>query len=667
MNYCRAGGWVFIGIGLVLAASSCDSRDDTELTGYDELGPSAGGGAMASRCVPNQTLGCMGVCEQPLAGYQVCAADGRSYGDCICPPPSRLGPLPLGPGRDNVQGGITVLPSFEPPGVTPAGMNGNPVSRAVIGAACERDTDCGTGLDCFDGASDSLGAGGPAGGYCTKACGALADCRSVDPLSGCGTLAGQSLCLRLCQSQTPIAGEVKCLDRPELTCASLAALGNEEPTPERQIGICVPNCGSDAECGGRRCDLGSGLCTDEPEVGAPIGTACEAGADCGGGICLTASEQAGRFCSAFCTLGVPGCGFGASASSVGATCLLPQVPGEGEGDRGLCFELCDDAQDCVEPGSVCVPRPASGRAGVCARPLVPVVTPPAADPGIGAACEVDANCGEGLICLSSEGEDLAPGRGPAGGYCSLRCDPSQPCPGEGAVCAGLTREGAFCFSGCELGAEGSCGGRDTLSCGDLNGQGICQPSCNADADCGERRCDPVTRLCMDAPECEEDADCDEQVCDLLSGTCVDAPAGCTTDADCEAGACDVLTGLCTGAQACSLDTDCGEQVCDTLADTCIDAPPAPIGGACVENTECGAGACVALFGSPICTAPCTLGTSAGCEFYGSDAFCLLPIDQAAGLGACIELCSVPADCEQAGDECFETGPIHGRTGVCLPP
>jgi hypothetical protein len=145
--------------------------------------------------------------------------------------------------------------------------------------------------------------------------------------------------------------------------------------------------------------------------------------------------------------------------------------------------------------------------------------------------------------------------------------------------------------------------------------------------------------------------------------------------DCPEGLCDVAAGTCTVApEGCLADEDCGARVCDVIDGVCIDPPPLPIGAACSEDVECAGETppqddtrlCLGLGGSTFCSAVCLWGTPLGCEAYGSDAFCVFPIDDT--LGACLELCNVPEDCVQTGYECLSIGTtINGRTGAGLPP
>jgi hypothetical protein len=217
--------------------------------------------------------------------------------------------------------------------------------------------------------------------------------------------------------------------------------------------------------------------------------------------------QTGTFCSAYCTVGVPGCGFDGSEEIIDAACLLPQVPGEGQGDRGLCFELCDETADCLQPGAVCVPEPQSGRAGVCLTRPPPVVPEqpepedPEPLPDAGAppgetcedvdggqcveappagACESDADCGAGvcnptsLVCIAAPPVSV-------GAACAVTAD----C--RGAFCAPFD-DSAFCSLPCSLGTPIGCEpfGSDAFCLVPVAGRPglcLCTELCDAPSDC----------------------------------------------------------------------------------------------------------------------------------------------------------------------------------------
>lgn len=711
MNNWRVVGGFSWGAALVLAAASCDDGGDiSEITAFNRTAPGAevgqsgpGETGAGARCVPGETRACFGVCGGSSfgLGYQVCAGDGRSFDACVCPPDVPISSI------DRPGGPIIVPPRNPGEGLPPVQVpGGGPPGTLTIGAECERDADCGGSLVCFGAATDSLGFGGAARGYCSMGCDEVTDCTAVDRSSTCGSVGGRSLCLHVCRAGEPAEPADKCLGRPDLACLSSAALSNDDPDSDPAFGICIPMCQSDAGCAGRRCDLSTGLCTDDPRAGDPIGAACDAAAPCAGGLCLGATETSTGFCSSFCTLGAPGCGHDGSEESAGAACLVPQIQGEGTGDRGLCFALCDAADDCTE-GFDCVPQPTSGRAGACLPrrpPVVPEDPGASHTDGLAAACEDDGDCDDGLVCLSSDADPFGLGGGPPEGYCSLPCEAAEDCP-PGSGCA-QTDGGGYCFATCDPEDSDACGGRETAPCTPFGTVGICEPDCSDDAQCGERVCDVDQGLCVDAPDvpepgCSGDDDCEEGVCDTESGECVPPPApGCATDDDCAEGACDAETGECVpqsvpecttdddcdsgvcdaasgtcsdGPAACTTNSDCSEGVCNFLDEICIDSPRVPIGAACSIDSDCTADdpagdprGCFTGPSSGFCSALCSLSSERGCEVYGADAICLLPIQ--GDFGACLQLCNQPDDCEQDGYRCLPIGAeVDGRSGACVPP
>jgi hypothetical protein len=302
----------------------------------------------SSVCIAGETRLCasIGGCK----GVQSCLANGTGYGECDC----SVGP------REGVGGG-----SMEE-GPTP-----------LIGRACTEDAECGSGLTCFrSDANDFFGAG-PAGGYCTLPCAQDTECTNIDPESQCD--AG-GLCLRTCFSKTPQSfRENKCLTRRDVMCQSEAYLGVAAYAGSRQNGLCLPQCGSDEDCGDRFCDLARGLCVSARPTGAPVGAACDTNEDCLGGRCVNADASGvQRLCTAPCVFGPPvGCGDGVSADPRNYYCLAPLfrdfLSSEGIGDAGFCVELCDVDADCaqVQNGFVCLPdeRVARvGRSGICLTP-----------------------------------------------------------------------------------------------------------------------------------------------------------------------------------------------------------------------------------------------------------------------------------------------------------
>jgi hypothetical protein len=282
-------------------------------------------------CVPGTTRECTGPAE--CAGAQACAADGSGYGACECSENRALS-----------------------------------TEANRLGQTCERDSDCGAPFVCWSAAATAFlgNPGGAAHGYCTVACTTLADCTSIDPLAACSSAsvvssAAPGACVRGCLSKDPAPGERKCLDRLDVACWSDAALGQPFSPTTRQAGNCLPACGSDADCAGRRCDLGSGRCVDGAASGAELGTPCVADAECASGSCV-ARDGGPSVCSANCRLGSLACGFAEAATNRGAVCAIPEFSGiggaEGVGDLGVCLAVCGTDNICPSPGYECTGRAA---------------------------------------------------------------------------------------------------------------------------------------------------------------------------------------------------------------------------------------------------------------------------------------------------------------------
>jgi hypothetical protein len=270
-----------------------------------------------------------------------------------------------------------------------------PARPNVIGARCETQADCGSDLQCWSESAAGFFSlqGGIAGGYCTATCVTDVTCQALEPFAGCiaFTEQGPGFCFAGCISEYPADGEQKCLGRSDVACWSYATLfGTPEDPLVRERGLCLPQCGSDEECGGGRvCDGSFRLarCRDQRTAqGAAIGEPCTTFDDCAGRFCRELPGGGGA-CSASCTLGSESsCGFGVNASVREAACVLPyewaQGSSFGPGDVGSCAELCDTSADCAQAGFECEPTSGvQGRAGACIFRGVASVDAGAADSG----------------------------------------------------------------------------------------------------------------------------------------------------------------------------------------------------------------------------------------------------------------------------------------------
>lgn len=302
-------------------------------------------------CTPGETAECLQ--DQLCQGLATCHSDGVGFGACEC-------------------------------ASTPAAGGG------IVGAKCESDAECSGGV-CFRAeGNDYVGAGGPAGGYCTFPCADSNACAQHDPESRCVPMGanGSLYCIRTCLSKEAEPGEAKCLNRSNLVCVSEAADGVVGIAPERQPGYCAPRCSDDSECpSGRVCHRQAGICTDGRAPGAPVGSSCTLDTDCDGKACENRVQidngDAGvsrvGTCTAECVLGaLQGCGYAHDDPQRKAACITALVSSgrfsEGPGDLGLCRELCDVDSDCLQAATGFICRKLSdalvaytGRTGACVR------------------------------------------------------------------------------------------------------------------------------------------------------------------------------------------------------------------------------------------------------------------------------------------------------------
>ncbi len=206
----------------------------------------------------------------------------------------------------------------------------------------------------------------------------------------------------------------KCHGRPEMACAPLFSdtgtpcSGGSCPSGHicgttntclQVIPACLPQCNSDADCGGGLyCDPSDGLCRSTPTTGKAVGAACNQQAtvdECKGnciGIVDSSAQVVTTMCAENCTWGaLPACGWNGPASGAApAACLFASTVifdggGPGFGDRGSCGQLCNCNSDCLNPAFICsgfgdaTLEAAYGKKGFCS---IPQLADGGVDPGI---------------------------------------------------------------------------------------------------------------------------------------------------------------------------------------------------------------------------------------------------------------------------------------------
>ena len=190
-----------------------------------------------------------------------------------------------------------------------------------------------------------------------------------------------------------------------------------------------------------------------------LGTACEADAECDGGLCLGLPNG---YCSQDCA--DADCPDGGSCWSFGEdqrSCLLNcDATAECRGNEGY---ICDGDNTCY-PGEAPAP-PGEGE--------------------VGSPCMANADC-QGDACVGAD-------QGFPGGYCvQFGCSDAEPCPG-GSECFQLEGGDSVCLDLCR--GVDDC--RDGYTC--RPDVGACMPGCSEDG-------------CPDGLVCTEDEVCEEPPC-----------------------------------------------------------------------------------------------------------------------------------------------------------
>jgi hypothetical protein len=215
-----------------------------------------------------------------------------------------------------------------------------------LAAPCEIDAHCGPDAFCLtaDAPSEIFPAGGPAGGYCTRACTGDLDC----PGEG-STCHRSGVCLLGCTFGPPLASWVeplhddKCRGREDLVCAYFDGIES----------ICRPICGSDEQCpAGLSCDRRSGLCTESPFSGEPNGSACSTPGepDVCEGFCINTGDS--LVCASACVAGGAAVSHDCGGLENGFCGFVPS--NAGAGDLGMCTRACTTHGDCNAPSYLCV-------------------------------------------------------------------------------------------------------------------------------------------------------------------------------------------------------------------------------------------------------------------------------------------------------------------------
>lgn len=341
----------------------------------------------------------------------------------------------------------------------------------AVGSACAEAGDC-------DKVEQAVCLKMPSG-YCSAECaGGAFDC---DEQSLCQQLGDQAFfCLDGCLTEN---GSGDCRD--QYRCSARADAVNFDG---REIGVCIPKCESDGDCGGgERCDTGSGNCVARGEK--RTGEGCSNNAQCNGGLCLINDTFRGGYCSARCGNQFAECENGSECTTL-----------EGE---AICLTSCDADADCREgEGYKC--RQVGVRADQNGddRP-VKICVP---------RCQSNAECGDGSHCDANTG-DCKEGVGAPnaiGEFCAANGDCAS-----GQCLSGDRYLNGLCAADCGGGCD------DGTTCGATPDGQKCLASCNADLDC---RAGYICAEGACAPPCANDSECAGDLKCGASGRCVEPAA-----------------------------------------------------------------------------------------------------------------------------------------------
>lgn len=418
-------------------------------------------------------------------------------------------------------------------------------------------------------------------------------------------------------------GVQRCGDNDEDVCQEWL---DAVPCPANQTcsgGVCTAFCIDECDQGATRCgDNGVQTCGDYDEDRCrewSVGVACPVGQVCSNGQCAVTCVDECAADQARCEgNGVQRCGDFDVDDCLEWSAAAPC--GEGRVcSGGVCEDVtvgCASDADCAE-GQICLyerclnANECDADADCAANEICDLLTRrcETQTPSlVGDACAVDADCGEGGVCLGTESQ----------GYCSLFCTADEPCP-----------TGASCYIVDE----------------DSPDIGLCVNDCARREQCDEGQAcypsgGPLGGLCY-LNECVTNNDC--LTSPLIDVTCVEGR--------CLAGnVCDINTGEgCAEAQEC-VNWD-GTGVC---LDTCVYPGPA-----CADGLNCAPSG-----ESGLCLPAGLGGDRAPCETHLDCALGFHCMDDGVGGGSCRALCDAAAGANPCGegDSCVN---IAGRAGVCL--
>lgn len=332
-----------------------------------------------------------------------------------------------------------------------------------------------------------------------------------------------------------------------------------------ETGSCIPS-------GEEVCNGLDDNCDEVVDEGCiAIGDPCAASDECVGGLC--AETAVGRICTSECDMLRPdqGCGLGFYCGDSGGCAghcvsgVLGALGNEAECSANtdcaslFCFDPGDGRRRCLDPcradaglcfaGEVCPATP--GNCGGCVPEMLV-----SGRRGLGEPCDVDADCGQEMVCREHGGIRECAG----------------PCA-DGMCADGFECRDDLCITDRVEGVGGVC--IDGPDCGEA----IC-------ASLGERRW--CTAICASSDECPSGFDCvpagEAMVCAPVAN--LDGES-CVANSDCASGLCAALgaesfcTSYCDPRDDCAAGFQCQRTSTGASEGVCVPVRPEDIdGGGC---------------------------------------------------------------------------------------
>lgn len=580
----------------------------------------------------------------------VTCTDGKvcEEGTCVAPPvtdkcagkPANF--CPSGTGCNPATGGCVNLCNIEGAPTCDAPLVCEPTTGQCVdkcaGKSCTEDKTC-----------------NPTNGLCESKC-KNSNCSASQE---CVATTGQ--CVERCETATKPRGQAECTQG--LKC---------DPTSGECMSACQLVVCDEARA--QYCDPVSGTCKAGAPPAGDVGSACADASTCGrpdspattAWECLSETDLTteptalpGGYCTLQCA--------GQEDCPQGSLCL-----------GGYCYDTCSRESDCRGGAWHCTAL--GGGYGACLPGTECGYEDAAKCGGIGANCELDADCANGASCFS-ELTETEEGASEFSGYIGGACVPiiseGQMSCGSGGVAVPISDQDETimaCFKRCTLGNITTCdvGESCTPFAVDAAGNYItaCLPGgCTTNDSCSVAEC-----TASDKTRCGSGQACNNGTCSTTDTCTADSQCGegqkCV-DGECAGTACEIGTGLCYydcrryETDICAsfgAGSSCNQQTgrCDRGCTTANQRSRCGTNGVCVD------GSCEIRCNQYTEAEVCEAGEKCNLATGICGAACT---EESCGAGqACVEgRCTMRCDATTGATKCSSAKVCNAETGLCEAP